>query len=142
MLGQYDKASQELNTALEKGSNAAYLTLGEIYESMGDTVTAESYYRTYTESGEADSETMNRLAVLAMARQDYDGALSFLLQGLAMEHVPNRQELMRNQIACLEYTGDFTGAWTVVQEYVMMYPEDLEAQREYVFLKYRQGNEE
>lgn len=139
LLGQYDKATQELKTALEKGSIAAYLTLGEIYESMGDTVTAESYYRTYVESGEADSETMNRLAVLAMARQDYEGALAFLGQGLEMEQVPNQQEMMRNQIACLEYTGDFSGAWTVVQEYVAMYPEDLEAQREYVFLKHRQG---
>ena len=39
---------------------------------------------------------------------------------------------------CMEYTGDFAGAWAVVQQYVQLWPEDMDAQREFVFLKNRQ----
>lgn len=142
LLGQYENATQELNAALKKDGADANLILGEVYEALGDTETAESYYQTYVESGEADAVVMNRIAVIAMGRGDYGEALSYVLQGLSMEQVPNRQELLRNEIVCLEYTGDFAGAWTVVQEYAAAYPEDLNAQREYVFLKNRQVNEE
>ena len=138
LLGQNDNAIQELKAALEKGSVDANLIMGEVCEAMGDEAAAGEYYQVFAESGEADPEVMNRLAGLAMRKQDYAGALTYVLQGLAMEQVPNRQELMRDQIVCLEYTGDFAGAWAVEQEYVALYPEDLEAQREYVFLKSRQ----
>jgi len=56
--------------------------------------------------------------------------------------IPNRGALMHNLVAAYEFNGNFDKAWEVVQEYVMLFPEDEEAQREYIFLKNRQMKEE
>lgn len=140
LLGQNENALTELNAALEKGSIEANLTIAQVYETLGDSEMAETYYKAYAESGSADSEAMCALAEIEMAKQNYAGALSYVNQGLAMEQVTNRRDLMQNQIICMEYTGDFSGAWTVIQEYVQMYPDDTKAQREFTFLKNRQAD--
>ena len=54
-----------------------------------------------------------------------------------MESVPNRRALLQNQIICMEYTGDFAGAYEVMTAYTAAYPDDAEALREYTFLKSR-----
>lgn len=139
LLGQNGNALSELNTAVQKGSVEANLTLAQMYDAMGDSQMAETCYQTYLASGEADAAALGALARLEMEKSNFSGALNYLTQGLALEEVPNRREMMKNQILCMEYTGDFAGAWAVVQEYVQQYPDDLDAQREYVFLKNRQA---
>lgn len=139
MLGQYDNAKKELSAALEKGSALANLYLAKVYEAEGDMERAQTLYQTYLELGEESPEAMNALAELEIQRGNYAQALLYVNQGLSMKEVPNRKELMQNQILACEYTGDFAGAWAAVQEYMALYPEDSTMQREYTFLKYRQG---
>ena len=136
-LGQYDNAMTELNSALDKESVTANLYIAQVYEAQGDSENAEVYYQNYVNSGAADSEAMNSLGEIEMAKGNYSGALTYLQQGIAMEDVTNRRELMQNLIICYEYTFDFNSAWNVVQEYVQAYPDDASAQREYIFLKNR-----
>ncbi len=139
LLGEYEHAIGELTAALEKGSRRANLIMARVYDAQGDAASAENYYKAYAQEGKADSETMNALAELEMAKLNYTAALDYVNQGLTMEKVTNRRELMQNKIICLEYTADFNGAWQAVQEYTALYPSDVEMQREYVFLKTRQG---
>lgn len=145
LLGEYENAIAELTAALEKKSVRANLILAEVYEASGDAESAEKYYKAYVEGGTADSETMNALAEIEMAKLNYTAALDYVNQGLAMEQVTNRRELMQNRIICMEYTADFKGAWQAAQEYIALFPNDAAVQREYVFLKNRQtetaGNE-
>lgn len=136
-LGQYDNAMTELNSALDKESVIANLYIAQVYEAQSDSENAEVYYQNYVNSGAADSEAMNSLGEIEMAKGNYSGALTYLQQGIAMENVTNRRELMQNLIICYEYTFDFNSAWNVVQEYVQAYPDDASAQREYIFLKNR-----
>lgn len=136
-LGQYDNAMTELNSALDKESVIANLYIAQVYEAQGDSENAEVYYQNYVNSGAADSEAMNSLGEIEMAKGNYSGALTYLQQGIAMENVTNRRELMQNLLICYEYTFDFNSAWNVVQEYVQAYPDDASAQREYIFLKNR-----
>lgn len=136
-LGQYDNAMTELNSALDKESVIANLYIAQVYEAQSDSENAEVYYQNYVKSGAADSEAMNSLGEIEMAKGNYSGALTYLQQGIAMENVTNRRELMQNLIICYEYTFDFNSAWNVVQEYVQAYPDDASAQREYIFLKNR-----
>ena len=136
-LGQYDNAMTELNSALDKESVIANLYIAQVYEAQGDSENAEVYYQNYVNSGAADSEAMNSLGEIEMAKGNYSGALTYLQQGIAMENVTNRRELMQNLIICYEYTFDFNSAWNIVQEYVQAYPDDASAQREYIFLKNR-----
>lgn len=139
LLGENENALTELNAALEKGSVDANLVLAQVYETLGDAEMAESCYKTYVDSGVADSAALCALAEIEMAKQDYAQALTYVEQGLAMEEVTNRRQLMQNQVICMEYTGDFTGAWNVACEYVTLYPDDMEMQRECIFLKNRQA---
>lgn len=136
-LGQYDNAMTELNSALDKESVIANLYIAQVYEAQSDSENAEVYYQNYVNSGAADSEAMNSLGEIEMAKGNYSGALTYLQQGIAMENVTNRRELMQNLIICYEYTFDFNSAWNIVQEYVQAYPDDASAQREYIFLKNR-----
>ena len=137
LLGQYDNASEELSQAVEKGSTEACLYLAQTYEALGDSENAEANYQKYVDSGAADSYAMNALAKISIAKGDYAAALSYIEQGLAMDTVTNRRELMQNEIIAYEYSGDFQSAWKVVQDYVESYPDDESAQREYIFLKNR-----
>lgn len=137
LLGQYDNAIKELTSAIDAGSAAANLTLARVYEAQQDTANAQTYYQAYVDAGVADSEAMNALAQIEMGKLNYSGALSYIEQGLSMESVPNRRALLQNQIICMEYTGDFAGAYEVMTAYTAAYPDDAEALREYTFLKSR-----
>lgn len=142
LLGQYENAEKELAAAIEKESKEANLYLAEVYEAEGNTEQAEAFYQAYTASGIADSEAMNALAEIEIGKGNYGAALDYVSQGLGMENVTNRAELLSNQVIACEYTGDFEAAWTAVQEYINLCPEDAAAQREYIFLKNRQKKEE
>lgn len=137
LLGQYDNAIKELTSAIDAGSAAANLTLAQVYEAQQDTANAQMYYQAYVDAGVADSEAMNALAQIEMGKLNYSGALSYIEQGLSMESVPNRRALLQNQIICMEYTGDFAGAYEVMTAYTAAYPDDAETLREYTFLKSR-----
>ena len=137
LLGQYDNAIKELTSAIDAGSAAANLTLAQVYEAQQDTANAQTYYQAYVDAGVADSEAMNALAQIEMGKLNYSGALPYIEQGLSMESVPNRRALLQNQIICMEYTGDFAGAYEVMTAYTAAYPDDAEALREYTFLKSR-----
>lgn len=142
LLGRYDNAKTELITAIDKGNTQANLTMAQVCEALGDMASAENYYQVYVASGSADSTAMNALAEIEIKNGNYETALEYIRQGLAMEYVPNQQELMQNEIIASEYAGDFENAWAVVQEYITLYPEDASAQREYTFLINRQGVKE
>jgi tetratricopeptide (TPR) repeat protein len=81
---------------------------------------------------------MNDLAEYEMGKGNYDKALLYIRKGLAMDDVPNHRELLSNEVIACENVADFGGAWEAIQEYISLYPDDMDAQREYVFLKYRQ----
>lgn len=142
MLGEYENAAAELTSAIEKGSTAAKLYLAQVYDAQGDAENAEKYYREYVDAGEADAVALNALAEIEITKENYANALDYVNQGLAMEYVPNKKALLQNKLTACEYMGDFAAAWAVVQEYIVLYPDDMAAQREYIFLKNRQGVQE
>jgi len=142
LLGDYDTAIADLKAALEKGSTYANLYLAKTYEDMGDSVLAEEHFKTYIASAPADAVALNELGEIMLQKARYAEAVLYLEQGLACEVVPNRGALMHNLVAAYEYNGQFDKAWELIQEYVVLFPEDTEAQREYIFLKNRQMKEE
>ncbi len=138
LLGRYEEAAEELKAAIEKENKEAVLFLAQVCEAQGDLDEAQKYYEAYVESGAASSDTLNTLAEMEMKKGDYAAALAYIKQGLSMEPVTNRQELLSNQIIACEYTADFAAALAAAEEYLALCPEDAAVQREYVFLKNRQ----
>lgn len=134
MLSEYEDAETELKAALDKKSVEANLYLAKLYEAQGDTETASSYYETYLDSGDADSEVMYSLGMAEMNQENYQGAIEYFQSGLAMEEVTNEQQLLQNLVIAYEKSGDFSSAKTTMEQYLEDYPDDEDAQREYVFL--------
>ena len=142
LLGDYDTAVLDLKAALEKGSVYANLYLAKAYEDMGDSALAEEHFKTYIASAPSDAVALNELGEIMLQKAMYAEAVLYFEQGLACESVPNRGALMHNLVVAYEYNGQFDKAWELIQEYVVLFPEDAEAQREYIFLKNRQMKEE
>ncbi len=143
LLGDYASAQKELERAVEKKNIKANLYLAQVYDALEDAVKAEEYYQAYLSSGEADAAAMSGLAAIEIQKGNYAGALPYIRQGLSMEEVPNRRELLYQQIIACEYTYDFAGAWDSINIYATEYPDSYQAdeqlQREFVFLQNRQG---
>ncbi|MBQ8279047.1 MAG: tetratricopeptide repeat protein [Roseburia sp.] len=142
LLGKYDDAVTELKAALEAGSTYANLYLAKAYEDMGDDAMAEEHFKTYIAAIPTDATALNELGEIMLEKEEYAAAILYFEQGLACEVIPNTRALMHNLIVAYEFNGDFDKAWELVQEYVILFPEDEDAQREYVFLKNRQMKEE
>ena len=142
LLGEYDNAITELNTALEAGSTYANLYLAKSYEDKGDPATAEGYFKTYIAAVPADAVALNELGEIMLEKERYAEAVLYFEQGLVCEVIPNTRALMHNLVVAYEYNGNFDKAWEVIQQYVSLFPGDEEAQREYIFLKNRQMKDE
>lgn len=137
LLGQYDSAKTYLDKAKELGDTEALFYLGKLYEAQENTEKAGEMYEAYIETHSDDAETLNALGCAKMETGDYEKALVFFQAALKNENPANKRELLRNEIAALEYTLDFAQAREKMESYLADYPDDEEAAREYEFLKSR-----
>lgn len=137
LLGQYDSAKTYLDKANELGDTEALFYLGKLYEAQENTEKAGEMYEAYIETHSDDTETLNALGCAKMETGDYEKALVFFQAALKNENPANKRELLRNEIAALEYTLDFAQAREKMESYLADYPDDEEAAREYEFLKSR-----
>ena len=137
ILEQYDLAQDQLITAKDKGISDAAVYLAQVYQATGATQSAEAILTEYTQEGNTSSTAMNIMAVIAMKNEDYQGAINYINQGLALEDVTNQQSLMRNKIICLEKNGNFEEAYKTALSYCELYPKDEGAERELTFLSTR-----
>lgn len=137
IMEQYDLAQDQLITAKDKGLSDAAVYLAQVYQATGAVQSAESILTEYMAEGNASSEAMNIMAVISIKNDDYESALNYINQGLALEEVTNRQSLMRNKIICLEKIGDFKEAYNTAVSYCDLYPKDEDASRELTFLSTR-----
>lgn len=136
--GEYESAKAEMEYALANGFDEAYFYLGEICLIQEDYTTALEYFENYTQSTVTVSPTVcNDVAVCYIYAEDYESADEWIQKGLAFENSNVIQELKRNEIACLEGSGDLSGAFEKLASYVTDYPDDEAAVTEYEFLKDR-----
>lgn len=142
LMGDMEGAQSELESAVvielgEGEDDKAELFLAEVYEKAGEDAKAEEFYRKYGASHGDDPIVLAELGGIAMKKGEYTQALEYYQKGLEVDNPVNLQELMRGEIAALEYTGDFAEAKRAIAQYVLDYPDDEQAQRESLFLKTR-----
>lgn len=114
------------------------LMLGKTYEQLGDSNYAGGLYNKYIEENGGDAVIYNQLGLCKLATGEYEMALNAFESGLKMEGAAAiLQELKYNQAVAYEYVSDFKKAAALMREYLTIYPDDLQAQREYEFLKTR-----
>lgn len=137
ILEQYDAAAKALEKAIDKHLEEAKVYLAQVYQSRGDEEKAHALLEEYVKSDEATSEALNAIAMMELDRGNAKEALAYIRQGLALKEAANRQTLLKNEVAALEYTGDFEQAREKLEEYLQEYPADPEALDELRFLQTR-----
>ncbi len=139
MLENYDKAASLLSTAVEKGCDEAMLYQAHLYQAQGDAEAARGLLETYTAKYPDDVNALHQAGILAINAGAYAEAARILEQAYASEEKGTNQELQLNLIYAYEYAGQFAKALEVMEEYISLYPGDVEAAREYEFLLTRTG---
>ncbi len=135
--GDYDNARKELDQAINKGDTKALLYLAQVYDAQNDGKKASSLYESYLKKNGSDVAVMTTLAEMQMEAGKYQKALEMFQTALKADNIENEKLLRRNEIICYENLLDFAAAKEKMASYIKDFPEDKEAQREYVFLQTR-----
>ena len=137
-LGNYDEARQHLEAAREDDeSDRLILYLGRSYEALGDTNYAATLYREYLDKDPDSASIYNEEGLMYLKQEEYMKALTAFENGRALNDPSYNQSLMFNEAVTYEYLLDFKKAGVLMKEYIEKYPDDEEAQREYIFLSTR-----
>ena len=135
-LGDYTTATTEFTSALEAGYTESYQYLGNIYLENNDITMAIYYYELYLEKANSKniSDVCNQLAYCYMKDGNYEEALTYIKKGLKKASRDNEQGLRKNEIIAYEKLGDVELALEKMEKYRKDYPEDKEAEQDYIFL--------
>ncbi len=133
----YDSARKELDKAINEKDVKALLYMAQVYEGEGDTAQANALYESYISQNNSDVSTLAAMGDAKMREGKYKEALGFYQQALTVENLPNEQQLRRNEIIACEQMLDFEAAREKMVAYRKDFPEDKDAEREYIFLQTR-----
>jgi tetratricopeptide (TPR) repeat protein len=136
-LENYEEAQRQLIGPVEEKYEPAMYLIGRVYLAMDDYEHAQAIYQQIESEYGASGQTYNGLALCAMQNEDYDTALSYIAQGLALDDTEDEQELYFNEIVAYERKLDFATAKEKAQTYVERYPSDEAGQKEWTFLSTR-----
>lgn len=136
-LGDFESARTYLEKAKDENGSEAVLFLGKTYETLGDVNYAVSVYSSYANANADSAEVLNQMGLCKLRMEDYEGALNAFQLAMNIEDNGIMQTLKFNEIVAYEYMGDFKKACVLLESYMRLYPDDEEAQREYIFLKTR-----
>lgn len=136
-LEDYENARTYLEKARDENGYEAVLFLGKTYETLGDINYAISVYNTYLESNAPNPEVLNQLGLCKLNAGDEEGALQAFEDAMKIENNGMLQTLKMNEIIAYEHLKEYKKAAVLLENYLKTYPDDEEAQREYIFLKSR-----
>ena len=139
---QYEEAIVEFNRAVEKEEllDQAYLGIALCNWELGNIDQVNQYFdMAYAHGATKTSSNVNLFLSKALEAEDYTKALEYIAESLAIgtNTEEEKQDLLKNEIACYEKLGDWENAKTKITEYVALYPEDQEAIKEAEFLSTR-----
>lgn len=138
-LGEYEEASSRLQESILLGFTSAYYYLGQIAEEQNNYEEAIYNYNNYLadEKNEKTGAVYNQLGLNYFKLGQYTEGLETISEGLTLNDILEEQSLKRNEIIGLEHLGKYEDAAKKVREYLLVYPNDEEAKREYEFIKTR-----
>lgn len=146
--GEYQEAIEEFGKAVEKEKDApeAYRGIGMAYYEMNEYELALENLQTALDLGAVKTPAVyNLIGVCDMNLGNYSDALEAFQTGCVLAETEDEetdfselvQEMTYNQVVCYEKMADWEGAKTIIREYISLYPDDAEAQKEAEFLETR-----
>ena len=133
----YAKAKVEFKYAVDRGNNEGYLWLAKCCNTKGESNAALDYIDRYSKKEKRSSESYNAIAEAEMALKNYNEAEKNIEKALKEKDVTNKQDVLRNQIICLENLGKFDKAKATASDYIKSYPTDRGMLDEWQFLSTR-----
>ncbi len=137
LLGQTSEATSNLQAAVDKDIIEAKLYLAKIYQDAGEYDKAQALLTEYAESDEVTSDALATLGDIELAGGNYENALGYYQAGLTLDSIDNMPALMKGQVAALEKLDRYSEAKDVLTQYLEIYPDDEEAEKELIFLQTR-----
>lgn len=147
---------QVVEEAEKKGEDASegYRGLGMACYAQEDYESARTNLQKALDAGGVETPAVyNLIGACSMRLEDYDTALAAFERGMTLpesmlisegsreeqtaDYQTAIQEMMLNRVVCYEKKLDWENAKAAISEYVLLYPEDEEAQREAEFLETR-----
>ena len=138
-MEDYEQARKELIEASNQGDTEALLYLGMVYQAQKDISNARSMYQDYISKGDSPAKGYNGLALCDIAEGNYGDALTEISNGLPLSTTEEMQDLLYNEIVIYEKQLDFSTALQKAKEYLEIFPEDGNMEREMKFLQSRVG---
>ena len=151
--GNYKEAVTAFQKAVDEGKKTAeaYRGLGMAYYEQEDYESAKDAFEKAIGSRRRERirSFIIFLGICGMKLNDYNYALEQFNQGISLSQNSGTsmedaesfsevlQEMRFNQIVCYEKLGDWENAKTKIAEYIQVYPDDADAQREAKFLETR-----
>lgn len=137
-LEQYDKAIAIYDQMIEKAPEDSknYMLKGSCYIKQKQTKKALETYKTGYETT-ADAVLIPNLAYCYIKLESYDTARKIVQEGLALGDESIKKELLFDEIVLYEKDLDYETAYEKAKEYVNLYPDDEEGQKELTFLETR-----
>lgn len=136
--GNITSAELEFLQVLDKGFVQAQYFLGELSLEDGNYEEARQSFEAYLATGRPGTAAMyNQLLVCCLHLKDLDAAKIYLEKAKELSDATIRQALARNEVTYLEYSGAFEEAFEKLERYLVIYPEDEQAQQDMIFLKTR-----
>ncbi|MCC8126191.1 MAG: tetratricopeptide repeat protein [Clostridiales bacterium] len=90
--------------------------------------------------GVLQSRIYNKMALEKLAISDYEGALSVIQQGMAVDDGSAAADLAYNQAVAYEYRGEYEKALELFEEYIARFGSDENVEKEITFLQSRTGD--
>ena len=133
----YAKAKVEFKYAVDRGKNEGYLWLAKCCNTKGESDSALEYIDKYSKKEKRTSESYNAIAEAEMTLKNYNEAEKNIEKALTEKNITNKQDILRNQVICLENLGKFDKAKAVASDYIKSYPTDKGMLDEWQFLSTR-----
>ncbi len=137
--GDFDKAVECFNKALDKKYNEANYYLGMYFMEQKNYTEANQCFLDYLKGGRGEHFGMayNQLAGCAIEQGDFAGAISYLEEGKLLNDSQSQLLIWKNLVVSYEKQGMFKKARKTAKEYLMLCPQDEEMQKELEFIKTR-----
>lgn len=137
-LEDYTNARNFLEQARSDGnrSEEVILLLGRSYEALNDSNYALKLYEDYVAQA-PNGAIYNQMGLCYCGMGEYESAIQAFEKGLSVQENSCKQQLSYNQIIAYERSSQFETAKTLIANYLKLYPDDAEAQRESAFLQSR-----
>lgn len=142
---EYDKAAEVFEKMISEGEETeeGNLGIGLVKYEQGDYRSAlEAFEKAIQQEDYQTTEVYRLMGICSMQLEDYQKALNSFNLGLTKAEAETgceeiAKEMLRNEVTCYEKLEDWENACKKAEEYIALYPEDQDMQKEAQFLRTR-----